>query len=739
MEEIMMNKGFEFIAHTTNDGNKPQTLRDHLIHVSQLAGKFGEPLGLKEEAALIGFYHDIGKYSDEFQKYIKGERTAKVDHSTAGAQLFDREKKSLRLLSLIGAFCIAGHHAGIPDCGGRWDLPGAKRSLQARLKKAVPDYNNYQKELDVPHIVPIQIKKDIPNDPVKLGLLFRMLFSCLVDADFLDTENFINHGNVTRGNFHDIPYLWEMFEEELKRKNFFNPDTPLNKKRTAILSRCIEAGSWKDKIYSLTVPTGGGKTLSSLAFALKHAVIQNKRRIIYVIPYTSIIEQTADVFRDFLPSDDIIEAHSQADYNDADESMEKKRLAAENWDAPIIVTTNVQFFESLFSNRTSKCRKLHNLGNSVIVFDEAQMFPVNYMKPVMAALQGLADDWNCTLLLCSATQPPLGQFLSEGNKPREIMNHIDEMYNFFKRVQYKIDGTCEYDDIAGEMAGRNQVLCVCTTKNEARKIFDLLKNRLHTDKGLYYLSTQLCPVHRKEVISKIKKALQEGKTCRVVSTSVISVGVDIDFPTVYIEMTGLDSIIQGAGRCNRNGKRDWKESIAHVFTTSRNQESHFMQQERQAAELAESINEDISSPEAIHTYFHELYNAKEGILDEKDIIGLSKDLAFETIGKKMKIIDDFTKPVFVPWDENARTIEIQLRQGIRTRELMRKASLYMVNVMSSVKGYTSGLYEQLRKDGFIDLLDEEIAVLNEMALNQGIYDDIKGLTYTHEEGMGVML
>lgn len=733
----MMNKDSCFIAHSTDDGRKPQTLSDHLNHVSLLAGKFGESLGLKEATALIGLYHDIGKYSDEFQKYIRGERTAKVDHSTAGAQLFYREKKSLRLLSLIGAFCIAGHHAGIPDWGGKGDFSGINRTLQARLKKDIPDYSNYMKEMVNPQGISFIPGKDIQKDPVRIALLIRMIFSCLVDADFLDTENFMNHGTIMRGHFHEIPYLWELFQKELERKGFFNPQTPLNRKRTDIISRCIESADMGDRIYSLTVPTGGGKTLSSLAFALRHAAIKGKQRIIYVIPYTSIIEQTADVFREFLPRQDIIEAHSQAGYDDSDESMEKRRLAAENWDAPVIVTTNVQFFESLFSNRTSKCRKLHNIGNSVIVFDEAQMFPVNSMKPVMKALQGLSDDWNCTLLLCSATQPPLGQFLEE--KPHEIMNHINEMYRFFRRVQYKNEGLLEYADIADAMSAKDQILCVCTTKGEAEKIFDSLRGRINKSEGLYYLSTQLCPIHRKHVISRIKADLKAGRKCRVVSTSVISVGVDIDFPAVYLEMTGLDSIIQGAGRCNRNGKHTWKESVAHVFTTEKNQKSHFMQQEKQAAEIAEKIHPDISSPQAISTYFHELYNAKEAILDKKDIIGLSSNLAFETIGKEMKLIEDFTKSVFIPWNEEAKHLELELRQGIRTRELMRKASLYMINVQSSVKSQVPGLYEQLRDDGFIEPLDEEMAILTEPAWNQGIYDKIKGLTYIHKEGMGVML
>lgn len=735
----MTDKETTFIAHCANDGSEPQLLRDHLDHVSQMAGNFGKPLGLEKEAALIGAYHDIGKYSDEFQKYIRGERTAKVDHSTAGAQLLEREKRKLKILSLIGAFCIAGHHAGIPDLGGKGDLSGMNRTLLARLKKAIPDYGNYMKEISDPENISFIPANDIKNDPIKLSLLIRMIFSCLVDADFLDTESFMNRGKISRGQFHDIPYLWKKLLTELKSRKYFDPDTPINEKRTHILNECIQAASLESGVYSLTVPTGGGKTLSSLAFALHHAVLREKRRIIYVIPYTSIIEQTADVFREFLPPEDIIEAHSQAEYDDNDENMEIKRLAAENWDAPVVVTTNVQFFESLFANRTSRCRKLHNIGNSVIVFDEAQMFPVNFMKPVMRALQGLVDDWNCTLLLCSATQPPLGQFLENKNKPREIMTDIDEMYEFFKRVNYKNDGTLDYEEIAGKMADENQVLCVCTTKSEAGKIFDSLQKMLDTGAGLYYLSTQLCPIHRKKIISEIKEALLKGENCRVVSTSVISVGVDIDFPTVLIEMTGLDSIIQGAGRCNRNGKRNWKESIVHVFNTEKNQESHFMQQEKQASEIAGKVVSDISSPQAIGIYFHELYQTKEAVLDEKDMIGLSKNLEFETIGKKMKLIEDYTKEVFIPWNEEAKQLEEKLRQGIRTRELMRKASLYMVNVQSSVKKQIPALYEQLRNDGYIEPLDEELAVLTAPARNEGIYDEIKGLTYTHEEGMAVML
>lgn len=722
-------------AHTSDDGRPPQLLQDHLKQVAQMAAEFAKPIHGEDMAYWCGLFHDLGKYSEQFQKYIRGTYKGKVDHSTAGAQFVWNRQKIYKFFSLLGALCIAGHHAGIPDFGTRVD-PAEEGTLFGRMKRDIPDYQDGVKSVSVPDTISASAFEEIlrGNDAISILLFVRMIFSCLVDADFLDTEAYMSGGRIQRGGFTPLADLGHRFFEKLKEKGYLDPQSKINHKRVDILKRCMEAGEGKPGVYTLTVPTGGGKTMSSFAFAMKHAMTHGKRRIIYAIPYTSIIEQTAAVFRDFLGDEDIIEAHSQVDYDDASESMSLERLAAENWDAPVIVTTNVQFFESLFANRTSRCRKLHNIAGSVIVLDEAQMLPVEYMKPVLKALDSLAAHFQCTVVLCSATQPHLERICIEEKKPilqsKEIMKDIPDLYEFFKRVQFKDEGKLDYEEIGRRLARHEQVLCIAGTKDEARKIYEEVEGE-----GTFYLSTNLCPVHRRRVIEEIKMRLREGQPCRVVSTSIISVGVDIDFPAVYLELSGLDSLIQGAGRCNREGKRTLTDSTAHVFSTDKIMESRFMKQERQVMAHVQQRVSDISSPEAIAAYFKGLYEAKDGILDKKKVINLSKKMAFAEIGRSVKLIEDHTKSVFIPYTDDAKVIEESLRLGIRTRELMRKAGKYMVSVRSGFGGERTGDFEWLCRDGYADPLDENLAILTRM----DIYDETMGFAYHHQEGQAEFL
>ena len=417
---------------------------------------------------------------------------------------------------------------------------------------------------------------------------------------------------------------------------------------------------------------------------------------------------------------------SQINYDDKSEEMEEKRLATENWDAPVIVTTNVQFIESLFGNRTSKCRKLHNIANSIIIMDEAQMLPISYLKPVVQTIEDLVKDFHCSVVLCSATQPRLERFFNI--KAEEIIDHIPELYHFFQRTKYQLEGEKTYEDIAHSIDAKEEILCVCATKKEANCIYEKVK------KNCFYLSTNLCPVHRKKVIDELKKRLDENVPCRVVSTSIISVGVDIDFPEVYLENSGVDSLIQGAGRCNREGKRKPEESLVHIFTTENLERSSFMKQERDCTKIVvQNHTEAIDSPQIVSQYFNKLYEAKSAILDKDNIINLSTILALEKISQKVKIIEDQTKNVFIPYDKEAKVIEQKLRMGIRTRELMRKAAKYIVAVWSSSN--PPGLYEQMVEDGVIDSLDDEIAVLIDLS----VYDKNLGLHYKNVEGRGIQV
>lgn len=716
-----------YIAHLDPQSQyAPQKLRDHLQNVADLARAFAPLPILKDMAYQCGLYHDVGKFAVKFQNYIRGKYHGRVDHSTAGAQLL---VKNRTLASIYEAICIAGHHTGLLDLGNRI-AEGEDGTFCDRLKKKIPDYSSYKTEMGEPMKIEVEQKNLAdPSHFVFNTLLIRMLFSALVDADFLDTETYMNHGIIRRGNFSSVEELNKRFFTQLEQRGFFQPTNFLNQKRTEILKECIQAGNENPGLYSLTVPTGGGKTIASMAFALEHATKYNKQRIIYVIPYTSIIEQNAEVFRSFLGENDVIEHHSQVEYNDKEEREDPRKLATENWDAPIIVTTNVQFFESLFANRTSKCRKLHNIANSVIIFDEVQMLPVEYMKPVLQGIQCLVRNFGCTAVLCSATQPNLKR-IENGleEEPVEIINDVQSLYPVFRRTVLQQDGIMTYAEVAGRIDQNPQCLCICLTKGEAGKIYEAVSE------PCFYLSTNLCPAHRSVVIAAMKERLKTGLPCRVVSTSIISVGVDIDFPVVYLEEAGLDALIQGAGRCNRENHRSAEESIVHIFATKEEQASRFMKQERQCTGVVMRNYEDITSPAAIADYFERLYESKESILDQKEILKLSQNMSFAQIGREFHLIEDHTKSLLIPWNAEAEKIIEALQKGIFTRELLRKAGKYTVAVWSQAKG-TPGLYEQILADGDAEAINGEMAILT----NRELYDEHMGLHYQKEEGRGIFI
>lgn len=731
----------EIIAGHIQD-ERVQSLTDHLDGTMRLAEGFGVGMGLGAEAGLLGKIHDEGKDTAAFQDYIHGRKHRRVDHSTAGAKSFF-ENGHIGWLQLIGGFCVAGHHAGIPDLGSKVDCAGTS-TLNGRMKKCIPSIRHPQRYLidstclDVDHL-----NTFIENrNALDVMILTRMLFSCLVDADFLDTEAFMNNQPVRENEFSSLKEIAAMFWSRLEEDGYFRPKNALNGKRCEILRTCMQKGEGKQGLYSLTVPTGGGKTISSMAFAMKQAMKWQKERIIYVIPYLSIIEQTADVFRDFLGNHAVLESHSQVDYDslveegseEAGRVAERMKLAAENWDAPVVITTNEQFFESLYANKTSRCRKLHNIANSVIILDEAQMMPVDFLKPCLHVLEQLVDYYGCTVVLCSATQPELGRYLQKNpiqKNPIEIMENVGELFQFFKRVTFDIDGETDYAEIAKKLDECEQVLCIASTKKEAEKIFELL------DGEAMYLSTNLCPAHRREIIREMKTRLQNGKPCRVVSTSIISVGVDIDFPVVYLQYTGLDSLIQGAGRCNREGRQSLQKSRAHIFWTKESKKSLFMRKEKQVTDMIrKKYNaEEMTEPSAIRTYFENWYQSNEGNLDYREIEKLAQSLSFAEIGKRFHLIQDSTKSVFIPFDEKARNIKEQLMMGNRSRQLMRAAGAYMINVRYS-KAQGQSDFMKLLTQGQIEMFpgDENLAYL----VNMEDYDAELGLKIKSEDGVGIM-
>ena len=750
-----MTKSSAYLGHFDEETGREQLLCDHLTGVADLAGRFAAAFGEEAMGRLLGLYHDIGKYSREFQAYMRADeeekkrRKGRIDHSTAGTQEIVRlrqsvdDEQSRRLgkgMAHVMAFCIAGHHGGIPNQGTSANT-AEEGTLLGRLKRRnLPDYHAYH-EADLPQTLPPSslLLAQAARAPLSAMLYTRMLFSCLVDADFLDTEDFMSAGNVEREGFASLETLLERLQKSLEEK-FLQPKTekekrkrqlPINEKRSALLAESIAAGKEaKGNLYRLTVPTGGGKTISSLAFALHYAAHakRKRRRIIYVIPYTSIIEQNAAVFRELLGEENVVEHHQNVDYDDVqDMDMNRKRLATENWDAPVIVTTNVQFFESLFSNRPSKCRKLHNLAESIVIFDEAQMIPMDYLRPSLAAIEALVRHYACTAVLCTATQPPLGQFFSDDMQPLEICPALMENAAFFRCTKIELrEGTLTEEELAEELAAHEQVLCIVNVKKTAQSVFDLLRE----DEGTYHLSTNLYPVHREQVLEEIRARLKDGKPCRVISTSLVEAGVDLDFPCVYREINGLDSIVQAAGRCNREGRRSAEESVVHVFSLEK-----LARNAQLAARLtklvAREYGDDMANPLAIQRYFEELYDVSGPVrLDKEEIMDKIEEWAFADVAEKFRFIADKTKAVLVPRTEEARHLLGRIEQGERSRSLMRMAGRYMVQVYA---GKPTALFDRLAAQGKIRILDETVAVLDDVSW----YDAQKGLKENISEGEGM--
>lgn len=543
-----------------------QTVKEHLENTAAIAHTAGQDAGLSNFAYIAGLFHDLGKYSARFQNKLDGASIS-VDHSTAGAQeifrLFQSDQKQ-KIIATLLAYCIAGHHSGLPDYGSAIDCE-SDGTLQARLfKKKLDDYDGYLQEIDPEKI---NFPESIPIRPIKryegfsVAFFTRMVYSALVDADFLETETFINQGKKPRGRYPNIETLFQRLSRKLE--SFQSPTKPINQKRTEILNICLEKAVNPPGLFTLTVPTGGGKTLSSLAFALKHAVSHGLKRIIYVIPYTSIIEQNAAVFKENLGINNVLEHHSNFDWNqsnihnqdvssfddETNQALQKLKLAAENWDIPVVVTTNVQFFESLFANRSSRCRKLHNLAKSVLIFDEAQMLPREYLKPCLFAVAELVRNYGASAVFCTATQPCIKQLLPTGLTLQEITTDPQELYNFYRRVQIHHLGKLSDLELSQKINDSPQVLCIVNTRKHAKSLFNMI-----SDEGRFHLSTLMCPAHRKQTIEEIREHLKAGQPCRVVSTQIMEAGIDVDFPIGYRALSGLDSIIQAAGRVNREGK-----------------------------------------------------------------------------------------------------------------------------------------------------------------------------------------
>lgn len=709
-----------YLAHVKQAENGEwieHLLEDHLREVGRIASQMAECFGSEDWAKCAGLWHDLGKYRPAFQAYIKKVSgydpeahietgSGKVDHSTAGAiHAIDCMKGPGRVL----AYLIAGHHAGLPD----WDAVSAGGSvLSIRLEEGRK--KNYLKEA-LGNAVPESIlSHEMPKaKPVGgsagLHLWMRMLFSCLVDADFLDTEAFMSpEKTADRSQWQNLEVLKAQFDNYMTIKMSKAEPSQVNRLRASILQDCRTAAKNAKGIYTLTVPTGGGKTLSAMAFALDHAIQHCMQRIIVAIPYTSIVEQTAEQYREIF-RDNVLEHHSNLDSISIKESA-KSRLASENWEAPIVVTTNVQLLESLFAARTSRCRKLHNIANSVIVIDEAQLLPPDFLQPVLDVLRLLTEHYGVTLVLTTATQPALGStkdahgrtLLRGLDGAREIISDVPSLYAALDRVNVtrpvNINERTSWEDLAEQLKQHESVLAIVNTRRDCRQLYELMPE------GTVHLSALMCGEHRSVVIKEIKRKLKAGEPVQVISTQLVEAGVDLDFPVVYRALAGLDSIAQAAGRCNREGRLEKGQVV--VFVPPKAPPKGMLLFGEQATK---SVWHDHQGNPLAHTlyprYFEQYFGAedpdKHCIRDLLERDALQIQIQFRSAAEKFQLIDDkSTTSILVPYNARAEGLIGLLRRGEHNRGILRQLQRFSVTVYEHefVKLRDIGAIEEVQPD-----------------------------------------
>lgn len=693
----------KFISHILKDKEDNiiafQSNEEHCHNVAELARQFAGEFGMGDFGYVMGMLHDKGKEKRQFQEYIQDMNGIPghkqwTQEGKAHAYVGGLVVKELiyQLYPLMGN-PIMGHHRGLYDY----------IDLENEEQKQIPE------EIDIPQkgtysvslpswFQQLDIKKDFHH-------IERMLFSCLVDADYLDTERFMQPEQAAlRGNKAKMEDLLQKLEAYLSQ--FGEPTTEVNKIRNEVQRACLDNSKTSSGFYSLTVPTGGGKTLSSLVWALNHAIHNGKKRIIIAIPYTSIIVQTAVILRNIFGEENVLEHHSNIETEN-----ERLKLATENWDYPIIVTTNVQLFESMMASHSSHCRKLHNICNSIIILDEVQTLSTDFLQPIIDTLNTYQRIFGVSVLFTTASQPVLvgnhqgtnPNVILQGLKSiKEIIPSDANLHERLRRVTLDIDDTPRtYDEVAERLTKHDRVLCIVNTRRDAKEIFD----RLPKEGIRIHLSRLMCPAHLSEKIEEMKKALIDtnNKVVRVVSTQLIEAGVDIDFPVVYRQEAGLDSILQAAGRCNREGKNPI--CTTHVFSLSaeRPLPRGFITQCNNAR-LNMGKNHDWFSPEAMTNYFQQLYSRIQSF-DKKDMryyLYKPGELMFEKAAQEFQLIDDSTISVIVNWKDSLSLVEKLKTEG-PSYTLMKRLSQYSVNLRNKD-------FETMKRCGIIEEVIEGIYV-----------------------------
>lgn len=727
-----------YYAHSL-EGHQPdrwELLEDHLHAVARLAAEFAGAFGAEEWGRLAGLWHDLGKYRPEFQARLLGSRE-QVEHAGAGAALAHAKSRD-RGLPL--AFVIAGHHAGLANLKSSEE--GDRRPLAARLagNRAVAEAlrDVFPADLVAPPVpsLPGFLQPFDDTKRLLLEMWIRLLFSALVDADFLATEEFCRPERRLALPMNRAPLpelsrkLDSHLDELLAGLSPENRERPVNQRRAEVLAACRAEAEQPAGLFSLTVPTGGGKTLAVMSFALRHAAKNGLERVVVGIPFTSIIEQTAAVYKGALGEGNVIEHHSALDPVAAEETNReaelKRRLAAENWDAPLVVTTNVQLFESLFSGHPSRCRKLHRLAKSVIVLDEAQTLPPEVLLPVLDGLRQLVDHYGASVVFTTATQPALGQreSLPQGLAGvHEIISLPAELARSLDRVDVRwpelAAGPKSYADLAVELRSEPRVLAIVHRRADARTLAELLP-----EEGRFHLSALMCPAHRKEKLARLKEVLGTGQACRLVSTQLIEAGVDVDFPVVYRALAGVDSLAQAAGRCNREGKLSpdkgrfevfWAETPAPRGLPSKGFRVTLGMLKEGNGRL------DLLSPTVYESYFRQLYQLCS--LDAHAIQAERRALNFGAVEQRFRMIEDgYTRPIVVPYGAAVERLD-ELRRRGPDRDLLRSLQAFTVNVPE--RNLTA-----LARSGALERVADSVWAVP--AVFQSLYDESYGLMLDEE-------
>lgn len=684
---MKQNDNEQIISHIYKDRNGRwiiQSNEQHSAGVARLASQFAGEFEMAEWGKVLGLLHDKGKESTAFQQYIKKESgyepnikiSGRHNHAYIGGILARKYYGMTSDNFFVNQ--IISHHTGLHDSD----------EIKGIVDQEIPS------EINIYHIKQKLNRPALNIQKNDFHHLARMLFSCLVDADFLDTESFMDkESSALRQNKDTLKDLLPLLENKLKDLKTKANSSEINIIRNQIQQQCIKMADTPIGFFSLTVPTGGGKTLSSLVWAIKHAIHNGQKRIIIAIPYTSIIVQTASVLRSIFGDENVLEHHSCVNPEQIkDEKLkEKMKLATENWDYPIIVTTNVQLFESMFCNKPSVCRKLHNIVNSVVILDEVQTLSMDFLQPIVDSLKTYNKLFNVSFLFTTASQPVLSGLI-EGCNPQATFKGIEyvteiipndlKLHDKLRRVQLNINNEGKtYDEVAEMLNKHKRVLCIVNTRRDAKEIYE----RLPQEGITLHLSKMMCPDHISKTIEKIKTVLKDNKNdiIRVVSTQLIEAGVDIDFPVVFRQEAGLDSILQAAGRCNREGKNEL--STTYVFSLSK--EHNLPKGDIQAANSARlnlGDNQDWFAPQTMTSYFKQLYCRKDSF-DKKDMKSYLyniADILFQKAATEFKLIEEDSINVVVCWENSMDIIQQILNNG-PSYSLMRKLSKYTVNIYKS--------------------------------------------------------